>query len=97
VNDVWYIVIDREPFKEGLRRLRTLIPPKENVEHAPVLVCRARQPMPDASDGCAHLVEMPPGTPPGFPVAEVFREEGSAPNARLAKGFMIHLNAALME
>jgi len=40
---------------------------------------------------------MPPGTPTGFLVAQVFCEEGSELDALLAEGFMTHLNTALVE
>ena len=33
--------------------------------------------MPDAVHACTYLVQMPPGTPTGFPVPQVFSEEGS--------------------
>ena len=40
---------------------------------------------------------MPPGTPTGFPVAQVFSEEGSELDTPLAEGLMTHLNGALVQ
>jgi hypothetical protein len=40
---------------------------------------------------------MPPGTPTGFPVAQVFSEKGAEFNTPLAEGLMTHLNAALVQ
>jgi hypothetical protein len=40
---------------------------------------------------------MPPGTSSGFPVAQVFSEEGSELDAPLAEGLMADLNAALVQ
>ena len=37
---------------------------------------------------------MPPGTPTGFPVAQVFSEEGSELDAPLAQGFVTDHDAA---
>ena len=53
--------------------------------------------MPDAIDARTHLVQMPPGTPSGFPVAQVFSEEGSELDTPLAEGLMANLNAALVQ
>jgi len=53
--------------------------------------------MPDAINARTHFVEMPPGTPTGFPVAQVFREEGSELDTPFAQGFMTLLNTALVE
>ncbi len=40
---------------------------------------------------------MPPGTPSGFPVAQVFREEGSESDVPFADGPMADLDAALVQ
>jgi hypothetical protein len=40
---------------------------------------------------------MPPGTPSGFPVAQVFSEEGAELDAPFAQGFVTDLNAALVQ
>ncbi|GAA4011548.1 hypothetical protein GCM10022631_24700 [Deinococcus rubellus] len=50
--------------------------------------------MPDAIDARAHLVEIPPGTPSGFPVAQVFGEEGREFYAPFAEGVVADLNTA---
>ena len=53
--------------------------------------------MSDAIDARTHLVEMPPGTPPGFPVAQVFCEQWTELDAPFAESFMADLNAALVQ
>ena len=73
------------------------MPLEENVEHEPVLVHGPPKPISNAVHACTPLVEMPPGTPTGFPVTQVFSEEGSELDAPLAEGLMTHLNAALLE
>ena len=40
---------------------------------------------------------MPPGTPPGFPVAQVFCEQWTELDAPFAESFMADLNAALVQ
>jgi len=71
--------------------------PLQNVEHEAVLVNRSPKPVSNAINARTHLVDMPPGTPTGFPVAQVFREEGSELNAPLAEGFVTHRNATLVK
>ena len=70
---------------------------KENVEHETVLIHSSPQPMPDAIDARTDLVQMPPGTPTGFPVAKLFGKEGRELDAPFAEGLVTHLNAALMQ
>jgi len=97
MDDVWDIVFSQQPGEEGLRRSSVPMPLKEDVEHEPVLVYCSPEPMSDAVDACTHLAEMPPGTPSGFPVAEVFSEEGSEFYAPLAQGFVTAHDAAPMQ
>ena len=71
------------------------MPLKQDVEHEAVLVHRPPQPVSDAIDARTHLVQMPPGTPSGFPVAKLFGKEGRELDAPFAEGLVTHLNAAL--
>jgi hypothetical protein len=97
MDDLWDIVFSQQPGQEGLRGFGIPTPLEENIEHETVLVHGPPQPMPDAINARTHCVEMPPGTASGFPVAQVFREEGSELDAPLAEGLMAHLNAALVK
>ena len=53
--------------------------------------------MPDAIDGRADLIHMPPETPPGFPVAQSFCEQGRELDTPFSESFMANLNAALVQ
>jgi len=53
--------------------------------------------MPDATDRRTHLVEMPAGTPAGFPLTKSFREEWAEFETPLAESHMADLNAALVQ
>ena len=70
---------------------------KEDIEHEPVLVHGSPEPMSDAIDARADLVYMPPGTPTGFPVAQVLSEERSELDTPLAEGLVADLNTTLVE
>ena len=74
VNDFWDIVFTQQPGQEGLRGLSIAVVLEENFEHEAVLVHRSPEPVSDAIDARTHLVQMPPGTPSGFPVAQAFCE-----------------------
>ena len=97
MNDLWDIIFTQEPCHERLCSLSIAMPLKQNVEHEAVLVNRSPKPVSNAIYARTHLVDMPPGTPTGFPVAQVFREEGSEFNAPLAEGFVADRNATLVE
>ena len=73
------------------------MPLEENVEHETVLIYRSPQPVSNAVHGCAHLVQVPSGTPSGFAVTQVFNEEGSEFDTPFAQGFVADLDAALVE
>jgi len=73
------------------------MPLKEDIEHEPVLVHSPSKPVSNTIHSRTHLVEMPPGTPSGFPVAEIFSEERCEFDRPFAQGFVPDLNAALME
>lgn len=52
------------------------MPLKQNALHEAVLVHRPPEPVLNIVHARADLVERPPGTPLGFPVAQIFSEEG---------------------
>ena len=76
MDDLWNIVFSQQPRQECRRGSSVPMPLKQNVEHEAVLVHGSPQPVSNAVHARTHLVEMPPGTPSGFPVAQVFSEEG---------------------
>ena len=94
MDDLWDVILTQEASHERFRRLRVTVPLKEDVKHESVLVHRSPEPVSDAVHARTHLVEMPPGTPPGFPVAQFLCEEGSEFQAPLAESLVAHLNAA---
>jgi hypothetical protein len=97
IDDLWDIVFSQQPGQEGLRSFSIPVSLKENVEYEVVLVHSPPKPVSDVVNARTHLVEMPPGTPTGFPVAQVFSEEGSELDAPLAQGFVTDHDAAPVE
>jgi len=97
MDNLWDIVFSQQPCQEGFRRFGVPMPLGENVEHKSVLVHRSPKPMSNAVHARTHLVDMPPGTPSGFPVAQDFSEEGSELDTPLAEGLVTDLNAALVQ
>ena len=53
--------------------------------------------MSDPIDARTHLIQMPPGTPSGFPVAKLFGKEGRELDAPFLEGLVADLNAALVQ
>jgi len=85
------------PDFSGRCRCCVAMPLKGDVEHKTVLVHSPPKPVSNAIDTRTHFVEMPPGTPPGFPVAKAFNEESAELDAPLASGLVTDFNAALVE
>jgi hypothetical protein len=97
MDDLWDIVFSQQSGQEVFRCFGVPMPLEKNVEHETVLVHGPPKPVSDAVHARTHLVEMPPGTPTGFPVAQVFGEERAKLDAPLAERLMAYLNAALMQ
>jgi hypothetical protein len=91
MDDLWDTVVSQQPGQEGLRRFGVPMPLEENALHETVFVHSPPQSMPDAVQGCTHLVQMPPRTPTGFSVAQVFSEEGCEFDAPFAEGLVTRL------
>ena len=88
MNDLWAVIFTQDSGEEGLRSLRIAVALKEDIEHGFVLVHCSPQPVSDAPDARTHINQMPPGTPPGFPVAQFLSEEGSKVDTSFAKGLV---------
>jgi len=84
MTDLWDVVFAQQPGQEDRCRCCVAMPLKEDVEHKTVLVHSPPKPVSNAIDARTHLVERPPGTPPGFPVARAFNEESAELDAPLA-------------
>ncbi len=88
MDDLWDIVFTQESGQERLRGLGITVTLEEDVEHETVLVHGPPKPVSNAVYARTYLVEMPPGTPPGFSVTQVFSEEGFEFDTPLAEGFV---------
>ncbi|BDP43742.1 hypothetical protein DAETH_37110 (plasmid) [Deinococcus aetherius] len=71
VDDLWGVVFPQQALKERPGSLGIAVLLKEDVQHSTVFIDRPPQPVGDAPDIHAHLIEVPPGAAPRFPVAEV--------------------------
>jgi len=97
VNDVWDVVVHQQPFEKGLGRLRVPVRLQQDIQHRTGFIDGPPQPIFPATDLDAHLIQEPPGTPPGFPVAQFLSKERRELDVPLTKGFMADLNAALVQ
>jgi len=68
------------------------VPLEKHIEHRTVFVNGASEPMGDLTHDHVHFVEMPPGTPPGFPVTQVLSELFAEVDTPGADGFARHFN-----
>jgi hypothetical protein len=70
---------------------------QQDVEHDPVLVHSSPQPVTDTADGGTNFVHVPPGTPTGFPVTQLFSDERREFDVPLAKRVVADLNPTLLK
>jgi hypothetical protein len=94
-NHLWHVVMDQEPFKKGVRRLAPSL--QEKVQHCAGVIDGSPPPELFALDLDADLVQKPPGTPPLFPVPQLFAQEGCERDVPLTQRPMAHLDSALLE
>ena len=71
------------------------MPLEEDVEHGPVLIDSPPEPIGYPTHDHVHFVQMPPGTPAGFPVTQVLCELVTEIDAPDADGFAGNLDATL--
>ena len=97
VNDLWDIVFTQDPAQERLRGFGIAVTLEQDVEHEAVLVHCSSEPVADAIDARTYLVQVPAGTPAGFPLAQFLSKEGAEFDTPLAEGLVADLNAALVQ
>ena len=97
VNDLWDIVFTWEPGQERLCGVGVAVALRQDIEHETVLVDRSPQPMSNAVDRRTDLVQIPAGTPAGFPLAQIIREQRAELDAPFAQRLVPDQGAALVE
>ena len=70
---------------------------QEDVKHSALFVHRPPEPVFNSTNDNVHLIQMPPGTPTGFPVASFLSQEWGEFDVPLAKGFVTDVNSSLVE
>jgi len=91
MNDLWEIIFTQQPGQGCLGCFGVPILLEENALHKTVLVHGPPKPMSNTVYARPYLIEMPPGTPTGFPVAQVLSKEGPEFDAPFAESLMPHI------
>ncbi|GGO29916.1 hypothetical protein HNQ08_002753 [Deinococcus humi] len=88
MNHVWDVVVHQQPFEKGLGRLTVSVRLQQDIEHRAGFIDSPPQPefLPHHVE--TDLIQGPPGTPEGFPVAQRLGEKRRELNVPLAKGFV---------
>jgi hypothetical protein len=97
MNDLRHVVFAQQADEKEFGGLGISVFLQENVEHISILIHGPPQPVRTPSDLHVHLVQMPPRTPSGFAVAQLFSEQGSKLDVPLSERFVADLDAALMK
>ena len=94
-NDLWDIVFAQGTDQEGLGGVGVSLSLEKKINHKTVLVDCSPEPVADAIDVHAYLVQGPPRIPPWFPVATFFREEGTDLKTPVTERLVADLTASL--
>jgi hypothetical protein len=62
VNDLWDVILTQERSQESLCSFRVTVPLKQDIEYETLLVDRSPEPVVDAIDARAYLIQEPAGT-----------------------------------
>jgi len=93
----WDVIFTQQMLEECRRRRGVALPLEEHVEHGCVFVDSPPSPMDHPTHDHVHLVQRPPGTPPGFPVAQVLSEFTTEIDAPGVDGFAGHFDPPLKQ
>ena len=70
---------------------------QEDIKHGVLLIHRPPEPVFDPTNDNVHFMQMPPGTPTGFPVTQFPGQEWGEFDVPLAECFMADVNSALLK
>lgn len=97
MNGLWDVVFVQQASEECFGCLSITVFLQENVEHGTLFIHCPPQPMFHSTNDNMHLIQMPPGTPSGFPVTQLLGQEWGELDVPLAEGFVADVNSSLME
>ena len=97
MNGLWDVVFAQQASEEYFGRLSITVFLQEDIKHGPLFIYRSPQPVFDPANDNMHLIQMPPGTPTGFPMTQFFGQEWGKFDVPLAKSFVTDVNSSLME
>jgi hypothetical protein len=88
------LMFAEQALEEALGGFGVPVALKQHIQHDPVLVHSAPQPVGNATDEHVHFVQMPPQASAGFAMAQPLSELVTSVNAAGADGFSRDLDAA---
>ena len=94
---LWDVIFAEQASQERSCRFGISAALQQDVEHDPVLVHGSPEPVTDTADGSTDFVHVPPGTPSGFPVTQLFSDERREFDVPLAKRVVADLNTTLLK
>ena len=97
MNGLWDVVFAQQASKECFGCLSITVFLQEDVKHSALFVHRPPEPVFNSTNDNVHLIQMPPGTPSGFPVTSFLSQEWGEFDVPLAKGFVADVNSSLVE
>ena len=75
MNGLWDVIFAQQASEECFGCLSITVFLQEDVKHSALFIHRPPEPVFDSTNDNMHLIQMPPGTPSGFPVTQFLSEE----------------------
>ena len=97
MNGLWDVVFAQQASKECFGCLSITVFLQEDVKHGALFIHRPPEPVFDSTNGNVHLIQMPPGTPTGFPVTSFLSQEWGEFDVPLAQGLVTDDHPALKQ
>jgi len=94
---LWDVIFAEQASQERSCRFGVSVAWQQDVENEAILVHSPPQPVMDTANGRTNFVHVPPGTPTGFPVTQLFSAERREGDVPLPQRVVADLNAALLE
>lgn len=95
VDGGWSLVVAQQHSEERLGRLSVAVFLQKNIQHSAMLVHGTPQPVLDALDLDADFIQVPMGTPMGFPFLQFLGDGGAELIAPVTNCFVTDLDSAL--
>ena len=97
MNGLWEVVFTQQSGEKRFSGLSIAVFLQEDVKHGTLFIDRPPQPVVDPTHDNMHFIQMPPGTPTGFPVTQLLGQEWGKFDVPLVERIVADVDSPLVE